>query len=289
METLIGIQGLLFIALLIGLIKPKAILFWSKNKTRGTALLYIGTPWIALNLIIAGWKWATAMPYTERIAFIQSEIENSNFKKADSTLLTLPKEVRDSCNLCPEFRRLIDSVKLHELAIEEQAKREHELSTTKDALRNAIDSFPSHDFSIYLNSSEGLGQALMQIEANSFIHKLATNLNSDDEEMISLIAKHKKLTISKQKKTFPELRRAFIKITDQLMWEQNIDVEAYGSNKNVIFTGGIFASNKNISDFQSTISESLRDLRFNRAYFRWFNGAEDLTYYEISSQSDSDI
>ena len=74
------------------------------------------------------------------------------------------------------------------------------------------------------------------------------------------------------------------------MWEADIEVSVYGSGSRTIqFVGGTFAANRNIQEFQNGISKMLQDLRFTRANYKWYSGADKYDYYSIKSPNDGDL
>jgi hypothetical protein len=114
--------------------------------------------------------------------------------------------------------------------------------------------------------------------------------NSDDEEINRLAKQLKEKVSSAQAKEFPLLRKEYAKITNNLMWEHDIEVYVSGDkNKYINFTGGIFAANKNKKEFQNEIHEVLKKFRFTQSRYRWYKGANEYTYYTIYEGRDADI
>jgi hypothetical protein len=92
-----------------------------------------------------------------------------------------------------------------------------------------------------------------------------------------------------QIKALPIYRKAYGKISGQVLWRENIDVKIKGkNNEKIIYTGGLFASNANIEDFYKQLKEVYHLYRFKEAGFKWYENA-DMTYYSIKSRNDEDI
>lgn len=114
------------------------------------------------------------------------------------------------------------------------------------------------------------------------------NKNDKDkpDSIRTLLAKLEATLKKTQQKEFPLLRKAYIKITDEKLWENNINVS--GSGSTITFIGGIFANNKNIKDIQEGVSDQLHLLRFKKSIYRWYDGA-DGTQYTMESKKDSEL
>lgn len=93
-----------------------------------------------------------------------------------------------------------------------------------------------------------------------------------------------------QAKAYPELRRAWAKAARNVMWENNIEVEAQGKTATtVLFTGGAFANNKNIATIQESVSEQVRQLRFKKVKYKWYEGDDEYQYYDLETPADTDV
>ena len=69
-----------------------------------------------------------------------------------------------------------------------------------------------------------------------------------------------------------------------------MDVKVFGSgNSTIELSGAVFATNKNIKDTQTAIQDMLKKLRFDKANYKWFNGADEYNYYAIESSKDNEI
>lgn len=110
----------------------------------------------------------------------------------------------------------------------------------------------------------------------------------DSIEIKELGQKMKSRLIACQKRVIPKLRSNYAKALDKFLWENDIDVE-YKGNATIELVGGIFATNKNISDTQTALSDQLYNLRFRRSQYKWYDRATEYTYYTIKSPGDSEI
>jgi hypothetical protein len=79
-------------------------------------------------------------------------------------------------------------------------------------------------------------------------------------------------------------RSAFAKNLGESLWDQDIYVSTSG-NKNTVLniTGGIFAANRNIKDFQSIIKYDAESLGFKMIKYRWYKGSSEYTYYKLNN------
>lgn len=112
---------------------------------------------------------------------------------------------------------------------------------------------------------------------------------SEDEEVQHKAKKLERLVRSVQLREFPKMRKEYGKILGNTLWENDISVAVYGSRKQYItLTGGIFAANKNIKDFQTQLQESMILYRFKQANYKWYSGDDEYTYFTIESKKDSE-
>ena len=93
-----------------------------------------------------------------------------------------------------------------------------------------------------------------------------------------------------QTKEFPQLRKAYAEAADKIMWESNIDVKASGKGySRIMFTGGSFASNRNIKETYVALIDIIKMLRFKQLNFQWRKGASEYTSYDLKPRKDSDV
>jgi len=127
-------------------------------------------------------------------------------------------------------------------------------------------------------------------KANMF-SDISTSINDaisiHDDSLTAVATRLKKKLISVQIRDFPHMRKSYIKLANNILWEENIEIT--GKGKTITFTGGVFANNKNIKVFYDNLRWVLEKLRFQRANFKWYKNASEYTYYTITLQKDGDV
>lgn len=120
-----------------------------------------------------------------------------------------------------------------------------------------------------------------------FINEAKESDNPEDQKLGKRL---EELTVKEQKLQFPKLRNAFYNFVKPELWEQDIKIKLLGDNFTTLdFTGSMFSLNKNISDSQKAMSETLRMYRFKRTQYRWSDIAREYTSYTIPSPDDDEI
>ena len=111
--------------------------------------------------------------------------------------------------------------------------------------------------------------------ASQEVHKLGNQLHIELHKL--------------QAKEYPKMRGRFCSYLDTKLWEDNIDVAVSGSGKTILtFTGGIFANNANIKEYQTTLNETFTLLRFKRIQYKWYEYDDTYTYYTLEVPKDVD-
>lgn len=184
--------------------------------------------------------------------------------------------------MTPEEKAAEEAEKSARVA-EAQAKTDMEL---KLRIQREIDGLAKFNGATYRDSSTGL-----LLEANLFkaYGDMIKEAKASKNKYIQELGKQFETKVSQlQTKEFPLLRKAFVKLTADTLWANNIEVEAVGS-RTIQFTGSTFASNKNKQDAYVAIADTLELLRFSRANFKWYSGDDEYTYWNIESPSDSKV
>jgi hypothetical protein len=175
----------------------------------------------------------------------------------------------------------------YEWAKTEATKQEAERVRKEQAgkLQNAIDELNEMS-AADISSPESIQTALRTFdEAEAALRSDSENRADDGEKKRRLRA----LLSSKQSSLFPAMRRAYSKHLDGTLWENDVDVEVYGSgSKNIRFIAGMFAANRNIAAAYEAGSPLMRRLRFDRVRYEWYRGSE-YTYYDLETPPDSKI
>jgi hypothetical protein len=110
------------------------------------------------------------------------------------------------------------------------------------------------------------------------------------EDNVKLAKELKNKVIKIQSKEFPLLRKKYGVLLADKMWEHDIIIKTTGSTNGILeLTGGTFAANKNIKEFQTTLSEVLTMFRFKQTRYRWYKDADEYTYYDLGSESDKEL
>lgn len=95
--------------------------------------------------------------------------------------------------------------------------------------------------------------------------------------------------VSRQRKDFPILRKAYGEILGRAAWEQDIEVTVQGTgNKTIRFIGGTFAANRNVASAQAVAQPNVDKLRFGRTQYEWYRGSEGQTY-TLTTPSDGAV
>jgi hypothetical protein len=112
---------------------------------------------------------------------------------------------------------------------------------------------------------------------------------ASNEENKKLASSLRKKVIAMQVAEFPKLRKAYVDIIANKLWEENITVTVQGNGNTVInLTGGLFANNKNIKQTQETIDEVVKMFRFKQIRYRWYKGENEYTYYDLKVPKDNE-
>ena len=293
MEVILGLLNItLFIALVVGLVKPALILRWTSKPTRLKVIGY----WILSTIITSVLAVMVIDTKIDSKTVIQTgklEIEEGSYLDAISTLEVIEKtdslysnaqsliKTADSLNnLTPEQKRVAKKIILEEAKKEETLKLKEQLEIELKSINNGIEFADGNTF-------EELQIDIIVFSNWATIIKKAKE--SENAEVIKLGLKLKSKVSKIQTKEFPNLRKKYAKIVAQIMWESDIDVSVNGTGKKYInFAGGIFATNKNKKDFQIKLQEVLEMYRFNQARYRWYKGEREYTYYTIFEGKDSE-
>ena len=112
---------------------------------------------------------------------------------------------------------------------------------------------------------------------------------SDDIEIKKESKILRKKLQSLQVKYFPVMRKNYVEFARTTLFDKNIDVSSSGKGSStILFVGGYFANNKNISDLQNKLSDMLHKLRFKKTQYKWFE-YDDGYYYTLESPSDNEL
>jgi hypothetical protein len=100
----------------------------------------------------------------------------------------------------------------------------------------------------------------------------------------------KRRLIEWQVAALPELRNRYGPAMSRRVWREDMEVRTIGAGYRTIeLIWGGFAANANIADVHSTARENFEALRFRRAQYRWYRGADRYQYYTLETPSDRDL
>ena len=294
---MVGILGLLsvglFIALIVGLVKPSLILRWSDKPTR---LKVVG--FYFLSIILTGVLGAlfidTTIDSNAKIESANKLIKEGKYSNAISDL----KEIEKTDSLYSNAQLLIKKAEnLNDLSDEEKriAKEENAEKAKKEEIvrqKEQLDrEIKSIEKGIKFADGNSIDALQMDIVVFGTWSKLITESEQSENIEIKNLGKKLKSKVSRiQINEFPKLRKQYAKIVAEKMWENDIEVSANGTGRKYInFTGGVFAANKNKKDFQTQVQEVLKMFRFKQARYRWYKGESEYTYYTIYEGKDSEL
>lgn len=119
---------------------------------------------------------------------------------------------------------------------------------------------------------------------------ITNNISSENQEIASLAKELKSKVEKVQVAEFPLIRKRYSEIVANKLWEHDVYIDVIGKSRRTLnITGGIFAANKNIKEFQENIHSLLQQFRFNQTRYRWYKGADEYDYYTIYEGKDSDL
>ena len=168
-----------------------------------------------------------------------------------------------------------------EKSAEEKLKERLERELSSEALTKGLKT------DTYRGSVEALQMELVLFGMWASIIQEGEASNDENKKLASAI--RKKVTAI-QVAEFPKLRKAYVDIVANKLWEENITVTVQGNGNNIInFTGGIFVNNKNIKQMQETIYDIVKMFRFKQIRYRWFKGADEYTYYDLEVPKDNEL
>lgn len=287
----------LFIALIVGLVNPSLVLFWSKKPTR----LKVFGWWFLLTFIVSIFFTASSPEKTseEIVNSSKESIEKGYYKSAIKEL----KKIGQEDSLYLEAQTLIaeaDSLrKITEIEKEKVEKTKQSeliintdsinLDKTRTHLRVLLEEFQSGEINkVSFESQAGLQEIMISIKTWS--KAILENENSTDSLSAKRAKELRKYVTEYQKKNFPKIRKQCAKVMAENLWEHDAYVATAGSRNEIVnFSAGLFAANKNIKDFHEQTAPTLRMYRFKEFRYRWYKGASEYTYYKETPPNDDEI
>ena len=166
--------------------------------------------------------------------------------------------------------------------IKQPPSLESKISKEIESIKNGV------DFTSYRGDVTSL-----QIETTLFKlwgDLVKEGLNSSNPNDVKLSNQLKKLVSQTQVKELPIIRKEYVNIIKEKLWEDNIKVSSSGKgNTTINLSGGSFFNNKNKSEVQKTISEILSLFRFKQSTYRGYDGQDEYTYYTLDTPNDNEL
>lgn len=114
----------------------------------------------------------------------------------------------------------------------------------------------------------------------------AGNVSRETPAMAAARAKLRAALAAKQIGAFPVLRRAFVKLSADRMWANDVYVRAVGAR--IVYTGGVFSANSNVAAAEEAVEADLKKLRFKSVGYEWYKGSQSWVY-ELNSPADGSV
>jgi len=295
MTAILGLLSFaLFIAFIVGLVKPALVLRWTNKPTRLKVFGY----WILATFVVGIIGVATESDEDRAKSSIEAAknyIEQENYSSAISNLEDIDEEnplyseaqillqKADSLSkMTEEEKRLAQEMEVKKAAEEEKLKQKEQLEREIKSINDGV------DFSTYRGTVDALQMELVLF--GTWADIIEKGETSDDPEIQKLAKQLKPKVVNLQVREFPRLRKEYADVVAKKMWENDIEVYANGTgNRYINFSGGLFAANKNKKDFQEQLHEILTMFRFNQSRYRWYKGADEYTYWTIYEGKDSEL
>ncbi len=157
-------------------------------------------------------------------------------------------------------------------------------------LKKEIDGIDKYKVEKYTDSKDSIIIGIALFSAYAILVEDGNNLPLNKEEQ-KLLKSFKDKVSATQVKAFPKLRAAYGTVIDKILWENDISVSVFGSGARTIdFIGARFAANRNIKEFQvNAVGDTLRNLRFERAQYKWYKDVKEYQYYDLKSFEDNEL
>lgn len=152
-----------------------------------------------------------------------------------------------------------------------------------------IASIPGIKASGYTQDVAGINTAIVVMGAWALLYEEGQGLPLS-EEAEAKRQQFRKMVIDKQVQLLPALRDAYGPAMRKELWIADGSARTVGQGyRTVEFVSVAFARNANIQQIHTDIRENLMMLRFTRAQYKWFEQADEYSYYTIEPPKDSDL
>lgn len=112
---------------------------------------------------------------------------------------------------------------------------------------------------------------------------------SNIDSLVNLANKVEGIQKRLQAKQYPHLRKSYVNIAKDRLWEHNVTVDISGSKNNTItFVAAVFIDNGNIKTINSNNWRTLSALRFKEVHYKAYKSQSPSTYYAIGPKKDDE-
>lgn len=172
-------------------------------------------------------------------------------------------------------------------AQKDSIKLEKDIKSYYKSVPEKIAFYKNYNTEKYSTDVETMSKEIRGFESDVLLSTKAFKHGNDSLKELS--TELRGLIKKTQIKALPAYRKAYGKISGQVLWRENIEVKTKGkNNEKIIYTGGLFASNANIEDFYKQLKNIYHLYRFKEVGFKWYEN-DDMTYYTVKSRADDDI
>jgi len=193
--------------------------------------------------------------------------------------------VKSACNITPETLSKIASIKKKEQELQKITSIRNRIEHTIDGLKKF------NKFNDYKHiSMPALNDRVQKMRSFGKEVFFTQDEAKKDKSLYKLWKQARAMQIKTQVRHYPKMRDRVGPLLRDKMWEHNIEAKTIGRGyTRLVLTGGIFASNMAIKEFQESISIMLHDYRFKRVDYKWMKHASEWTYFSIDSKKDNQL
>ncbi len=277
------------LAAIIGFIKPSIVLPFLKKPTRIKVFLFYILSFLLLGVVLAIFEDRN----TSILHNAKNEMKKGNYEDALEYLSGIDSTYENQAEL--EVLKQKISEKMDSVAIAQKKALEQESIDSENALLSRLSNEIKSDAlngkwdnTAYRNDvSSILNECILFNVWGKLIEECDSSKNPEIKKRSELL---RNKVVAFQKKEFPLMRKNYIKILGEKLWEHNVEVLPKRSkNKAIEFVGVYFANNKNIKDVQESMNVQFHNLRFDRIQYRWVSVSDEFTYYDLETAKDGDL
>lgn len=164
---------------------------------------------------------------------------------------------------------------------------EREATRYESKLRDGLAAIAAYEPTEHTGSQINLGLSLAQFSHWAKLYESGRGLTLDSEQQ-KLRESFKQKAIANQRRAFPILRDAYGPILRKDLWEFDASARTIGNRYTIVeFVSAQFSANRNIAQVHRTVRDTLMQMRFKQARYKWYTGADSYQYYELDSPGDT--